>query len=183
MPAMMPIMKHKQSEKTLPIPEIRPSLFQSEHQTPILLPPRKFLALISYFKTPFSPLTSPVNFFFLYLEATIFSLQWVYCQIRRRPDHYLNYISGLGCFNFALLFPTGSLPQPQYNSTGTYLQGLQHKLHNWSRILEVASSCSRTRASNTHFYLQAGLISLSNKFWPPDWLSWDEGKLLLCLNF
>lgn len=47
----------------------------------------------------------------------------------------------------------------------------------WKLLL---AAVSKILAMHKHFYSQVGLISLSNKFWPPpNWLSPDEGKLLL----
>lgn len=57
--------------------------------------------------------------------------------------------------HFATLhfFPAGSQPQSQYNSAGTYLQGLQQKAHNRSRFLKTASSCSIKNTSNAQTLL------------------------------
>lgn len=88
------------------------------------------------------------------------ALQWVHSQcVTKYKSRPLSYIHiWFWMFIFHAPFPDLIQPQPQYNSAGTYLQGLQQKPHNWSRLLDVASSCSITNASNAHTLLFASGI-------------------------
>lgn len=140
-------MKCEWSEKNSLIPVLCPSSLWSKQWTPNLLPPRIFLVSIRYFKSPCPTSYSSIQLLVIYCSllthlpspsfgssATSILLNM---QKTRRPLSIIHNCFGMSLFCIpwhCISFPDWIL---NYNSAGTYLQGLQYKAHNWSHLLEV----------------------------------------------